>query len=190
MSLHHRLTLWRSTVVADASYETVTVIDVKLCSHLTFAFAFAFASTLPSSLTLHQWFPNANAQNGSEPFLTFSIDTMLNLMVTLTQTKTQTSSVNTALRVNRPQRDEIDMIDLKHCCTSYCRLCYSREPHVLLSLSSQLPPPNPYPHQQRNDEKWRWQRDWWISGSRGCSSNHAYLLSVFITDDKGLLCVS
>ena len=34
---------------------------------------------------------------GLRPFLTFYIDTMLNLTVTLTQMQTQTSSVNRAL---------------------------------------------------------------------------------------------
>ena len=78
--------------------KTLPTNDFKLCSHLTFAFAFASAS----SLTSHQWkHANTNTQKRSEclkvwKVLMFYIDVMLNLMVTLTQT--QTSSVNTALR--------------------------------------------------------------------------------------------
>ena len=82
--------VFRAKWVMDPFAMKFYVQGLILCSHLT------FASTSPSKFSIVSMETQTKTHRmGLNPFLTFYIHTMLNLMVT--QTQTQTSSVNIAL---------------------------------------------------------------------------------------------
>ena len=68
-------------------------VCVCVCINLTIKFNIVSMET-----------PTQTHRMGLNPFCAFSIDTMLNLTVTLMQTQTQTSSVNRALRFHQTSR--------------------------------------------------------------------------------------